>query len=83
MRLSSWAGSGGDLSPATIDDAATGYAARMSEEDEIARLTQQEHEAELEPTPSPGPGHPADETLAEESEPGQPEDTPTISREGE
>ena len=55
----------------------------MSEEDEIARLTQQEHEAQLEPTPSPGPGHPADETLPDESEPGQLEDTPTISRDDE
>jgi hypothetical protein len=55
----------------------------MSEEDEVARLAQQEHEAQLEPSTPPGPGHPADETLADESEPGQLEDTPPISREGE
>jgi hypothetical protein len=55
----------------------------MTEEDEVARHTQQAHEAELEPSKTPGPGHPVDETLSDEAEPGQLEDTPTISREGE
>jgi hypothetical protein len=52
----------------------------MDEQDEIARKAQQSHEGELEPTPSPGPGHPTGETLPNESEPGQIEDTQTISR---
>ena len=53
----------------------------MSQEDEINRREQQAREAQIEPSQSPGPGHPAGETLPEESEPGQLEDTPTIGGE--
>jgi hypothetical protein len=55
----------------------------MSEEEEIVRREQQAREAEIEPTQSPGPGHPTGETLPDESEPGQLEDTPTIGRDEE
>jgi hypothetical protein len=55
----------------------------MSEEDEIVRREQQDREAQIEPSQSPGPGHPAGETLPDESEPGQLEDTPTIGRDDE
>jgi hypothetical protein len=55
----------------------------MSEEDEIVRREHQAHEAQIEPSQSPGPGHPAGETLPDESEPGQLEDTPKINREEE
>jgi hypothetical protein len=55
----------------------------MSEEDEIVRREQQAREAQDEPSRSPGSGHPAGETLPDESEPGQLEDTPTIDREEE
>jgi|GEM_PF-3761980 len=55
----------------------------MNEEDENVRREQQAHEAQIEPSQSPGPGHPAGETLPDESEPGQLEDTPTIDRDDE